>query len=295
MADSFLLTWNPELWPPENEAWDAYIDATAQGEFPESRWSTGSRSSGMPRGSRVFLLRQGREPRGIVASGWVHHDDDVFPDDHWDDTPGKKANYIDFVYDHVIDPDDPLSLELLKTQVPLVNWEPRGGGVRVAADDGSRISNLWQEHIDAPARIPDLLMDPPSESDGQSWQQDPAKRKQVEDYAQAWLEEEYRSAGWMVTDVRYKNPFDALAVKGRETRYLEAKGTQGVGDSILITSGELAHARTHPGQCVLGIVTGIAFTEDGEIDESGTQLVVYDDWTPDAGSLRALQYKWTPA
>lgn len=295
MTDTFLLTWNPALWPLENETWDEYIDATSAGEWPETRWSTGSRATGMGQGSRVFLLRQGDEPRGIVASGWVHHDEDIFQNTHWDGIPGRLANYIEFVYDHVIDPDDPLPLDVLKREVPGVGWEPRGGGVRVPAEAAAGIEELWEQHVGLHARPPASLDQAATrQAKGQAWQQDSAKRRLVEDYAQAWLEDEYRSSGWTVTDVRHKSPFDALAVKGREVRYLEAKGTQGAGESVLITSGELAHARTHPGQCVLGIVSGITFTSDGEIDESRTELTIYESWDPEAGTLRALQYQWAP-
>lgn len=60
-------------------------------------------------------------------------------------------------------------------------------------------------------------------------------------------------------DTRYANPFDAVATKGRQTRYLEAKGTQGDGDSVLVTAGEVNFARLHAGECVIGIVPDIRF------------------------------------
>lgn len=178
MADTFLLTWNPDRFVPDIGVWDHYIRATARGELPWTQWSTGTRLSGMSRGSRVFLLRQGREPRGVVGSGYVHHDDDIFSDEHFDDATGGRANYIEFVYDHVIDPDNPLPLNLLKTEVAGVNWEPRAGGVCVSPESVPRIEALWQNHVGSPPRTADEIIQ--LRTRGQGSQQDPVKRKMAE-------------------------------------------------------------------------------------------------------------------
>ncbi|MFF5229361.1 hypothetical protein [Dactylosporangium sp. NPDC000521] len=47
------------------------------------RWSTGNRKTGIEPGDRVFFLRQGVEPRGIVGSGTAASR--IFPDEQWDD------------------------------------------------------------------------------------------------------------------------------------------------------------------------------------------------------------------
>jgi hypothetical protein len=73
---TFLVTWNPEVFD-----WDsvrnsrgraAAIRQTASGKRSEGGWSTGVRNSGISPHDRVFMLRQGPEPRGIVASGAGH-------------------------------------------------------------------------------------------------------------------------------------------------------------------------------------------------------------------------------
>ena len=53
---TFLLTWNPDIW-------DGAITSPMG-------WSCGHTKRIVP-GDRLFLMRQGREPRGICAAGWA--------------------------------------------------------------------------------------------------------------------------------------------------------------------------------------------------------------------------------
>ena len=127
----------------------------------------------------------------------------------------------------------------------------------------------------------------------QRWQVDPIKRKLVEDHAQALLERRFRHKGWKVDDTRRGNPFDAVATKGKKTRYLEAKGTERDGASILVTPREVRYARAHLGECVIGIVSGIRFQPDGTLDPSSGTLATHD-WDPDDGVLKPTGYTWAP-
>jgi len=70
-VQTFLLTWNPDKWP-----WSTFnrnYDRARKQGFLDYDWSSG-RSQRLRRGDRVFLLRQGVEPRGILASGVVTSD-----------------------------------------------------------------------------------------------------------------------------------------------------------------------------------------------------------------------------
>jgi hypothetical protein len=127
----------------------------------------------------------------------------------------------------------------------------------------------------------------------QRWQVDPIKRRMVEDHAQALLERRFRHKGWKVADTRRGNPFDAVATKGKKTRYLEAKGTERDGASILVTPRQVRYARAHLGECVMGIVSGIRFQPDGTLDPTGGTLAIHD-WDPDSGVLKPTVYVWAP-
>lgn len=63
---TYLLTWNPDKWK-----WTELpnqVKALARGETVVDEWSTGGRVNMEP-GARLFILRQGSDPRGIFASG----------------------------------------------------------------------------------------------------------------------------------------------------------------------------------------------------------------------------------
>ena len=94
-----------------------------------------------------------------------------------------------------------------------------------------------------------------------------------------------------VTDTRQNRPYDAEAVRGAERIYLEAKGTQSTGDSVIVTRNEVNHAHQHPGLCWMGVWSGMRIT-DGVVDpDAGTFRVL--SFNPDDGKLRPRDFDWT--
>src|SRR4051812_1432251 len=67
-AGTYLLTWNPNNWPWDDLEFVA--GKTAEGRHVDDRWSCGN-TKRIRAGDRLFLLRQGVEPRGIMAAGWA--------------------------------------------------------------------------------------------------------------------------------------------------------------------------------------------------------------------------------
>lgn len=132
------------------------------------------------------------------------------------------------------------------------------------------------------------------EATGQGRVVDPQRRKALEDAAQHRLETYYRDRGWDVEDVRFDGPYDAIARKNGQTRYLEAKGTQSDGTAVTVTAGEVAHARQHPGECVIGILSGLGFTDNGELDENGADFTLRQ-WCPAEEDLQVIEYRWNAA
>jgi len=125
---TFLLTHNPELWHMPDGEWLDDLEAVRAGASVPGGWSTGSRKD-MDVGDRVYLLRQGPEPRGIIASGWTTSEPS--PDEHWDDQ-GGEATYVDVEWDAMVPMDEPLPTSLLLTDVTQVPWNSlRAGGVEV--------------------------------------------------------------------------------------------------------------------------------------------------------------------
>ena len=53
-------------------------------------------------------------------------------------------------------------------------------------------------------------------------------------------------------------PFDLLATKGTEKRFIEVKGTTGEGLSVILTHGEVNHVRNNVSFLALVAISGIA-------------------------------------
>lgn len=131
------------------------------------------------------------------------------------------------------------------------------------------------------------------DASGQGWMQDSEKRKLVEDAAQDRLTRHYQEMGWTVDDTRFGNPFDACATRGDELLYLEAKGTTTAGGSVIVTRNEVAWARGHPGECVIGILSDMEFDDDGNLDASDGAFRVFK-WEPEEYELNPISFDWRP-
>ncbi|MEO3939310.1 DUF3883 domain-containing protein [Dermatophilaceae bacterium Soc4.6] len=286
-TNAFLLTNNPERWAPAPGVWERWVDATIKGRSVKENWSVGNRVGGIEPGDPVFLLLQGRGPRGLIGSG--HATSRVFEDQHFDaDRPGETAPYILVQWEHLLAHEDALPTADLAARFPEQHWDTQMSGITLQPTILAALEAMWAGHLGV-----SLAATPPP-GGGQGWQLDSVKRKVIEDAAQTRLMEHFEGQGWVVRDTRFGNPFDATATRNGEIRYLEAKGTVSAGSSVLVTSGEVDHARRHPGECIMGVLSDVAFLPGGEIDPTAGNFRLLS-WDPDAGDLVAQGYSWTPA
>lgn len=149
---TYLLTWNPDNW-----TWSDLSEvllAVRQGRVTEDRWSCGNTKS-VPLGARVFLLRQGVEPKGIIASGWVTKASHEGP--HWDAVRaanGDVANFVCFAFEILLDPrtggDIPLDVRRFHSG-PLtdVNWSTPASGIRLSEGAAEELEHVWEQHLPA--------------------------------------------------------------------------------------------------------------------------------------------------
>lgn len=280
---TFLLTHNPERWRWDEDEYTEEVLATAAGTIVHGRWATGSRTSGIDAGDRAFMLRQGKAGRGIIGSGTFTSR--IFLEEHWaEEREGEIANYALIDWDTLLEATEALPIERL-VEIPGQHWEPQGSGTIVHEAPAKVLERIWAQHLGRPT--------PHRPTPRRGWQLDPKRRKKVEDAAQARLMREYFDRGYFVQDTHTGHPYDATAEKGEEVIYLEAKGTETEGRAVLVTPGEIAHARRHPGACVLGVLADVRFDATGEIDpDSGTFTI--HPWAPDSGVLTPTGYSWEP-
>lgn len=126
---TFLLTWNPAVWDGE------IIDPCD--------WSCGNNKRIKVR-DRLFLIRQGTEPRGMVASGKALSD--VFEDD---EGVRRVRMGIDILLDAEIEEIYPRS-ELIVLNDGLaepMNWGVRTSGTRIPDAVATRLEARWREFL----------------------------------------------------------------------------------------------------------------------------------------------------
>ncbi|MEU9507790.1 DUF3883 domain-containing protein [Micromonospora sp. NPDC048170] len=288
---TMVVTWNPAKWNP-NDIWadqiyPQQVQAVASGGLWRGQWATGGRTGGIEPGDRVFFLRQGMEPRGVIGSGTTASR--IFSDGHWDDDrAGGTANYVLIDWDTFQLPQDGLPHELLIHRIPEGGiWRPQASGWVLPQVAAAKLEELWAEHLGR-ATPP-----PPRSTPRQGWQMDPVRRKKVEDAAQDMLMEHFRKDKWTVQDVRFGNPYDAIATKDGRTLWLEAKGTETNGASVIVTRNEVEWARNHPGDCILGILSDVTFFPNGEVDTASGTFRMFT-WYPEGGALAPRAYDFTP-
>lgn len=260
--DSFS-SWNNRPWA----GWDPLAEPEEVWEYNRGVWRLGDDA----RDEKIATFSYGGK---IVLVAAITGIEEVGPEFYKN---GKRRRALQ---GYVLHPGHSVHDELHGSQV-------RKGRREFNYHDTSHLDHL----ISDPELYTGKIIDHEAEVDSQGRIVNPELRKKIEDAAQIRLENHYRAQGWEVDDVRHDGPFDAIAKKGDEVRYLEAKGTQSKGSTVIVTNGEVNHAREHPGECVIGILSGLRFTDEGEIDDQDATFVVRE-WNPRDEDLQAIDYRW---
>ncbi len=142
---TFLLTWNPDKW---------------NGEITSPMaWSCGNTKK-IIAGDRLFLIRQGREPRGICASGWATSD--VMEDETRQEFSSRYVRMQIEVYR------DPTSEAILSRQAlhelnvgvenPM-NWGVQISGTEIPSPTAVRLEHAWRQLCGGKPSYPDELVE----------------------------------------------------------------------------------------------------------------------------------------
>lgn len=164
---TYLLNWNPvKHWD-----WDDLeecIEDLNRDSYLDMNWSCGVTKK-IVRGDRVFLMRLGDEPRGIIAFGKVqpysHFDKgvrpvrsgvDVYQGPKWEDQndpydQGKTALYINVRWEHLLNPEHdtfPLyKLEELNeglAEEEQQGWTPENSGITIKPKVAAKLEARWE-------------------------------------------------------------------------------------------------------------------------------------------------------
>jgi 5-methylcytosine-specific restriction protein A len=148
---TYVLTWNPKRW--KWSSLDADVAAVACGrQAAENTWSTGNTRSIEP-GDRLFLLKLGTDPRGIMGSGVAESRPTEEP--HWDEAKrasGATALRVRVRFDRLVAPDSVLEVEFLRANgLGAFHWSPQASGISMQDDLALRLGELWRAHVPAVA------------------------------------------------------------------------------------------------------------------------------------------------
>jgi hypothetical protein len=140
VVPTFVLAWHPQRYQWGKHGYEDAIEVTATGGTWSENWTVGVRRAGIRPGDRAVLYRQYQD-RGLVASGTFTSGIKV--GEHWDGS-GRQARYGEIDWDTVLDYEDRLPLEELRTKVPEVKWAHiQGSGIEVEASAVRKLSDLW--------------------------------------------------------------------------------------------------------------------------------------------------------
>ena len=143
---TWLVTWNPARYAWDNPylGYAALRREIALNGSAAGGW-TCSNTKSIRKGDRVFLLKQGARPRGIVAGGYAASDSYGTP--HPDPVraaAGKAVQRVDILWDRILDIDagEIFPQDILKILGPGYNWSPMGSGVSVPDEIAQRIEEV---------------------------------------------------------------------------------------------------------------------------------------------------------
>lgn len=151
---TYLLTWNPKRWHWWNDFDEVLEERRPDGSFFMS-WSCGNNKR-IREGDRLFLIKLGKEPKGIMASGWAASS--PYVGRHWDKTKraaGKTALYVDAVFDTLLNPDEKIlpRKELSRGILGKMNWDSQSSGVAIPDDVAEVLEEEWALLQKRPPRI----------------------------------------------------------------------------------------------------------------------------------------------
>jgi 5-methylcytosine-specific restriction protein A len=146
---TYLLTWNPKKWQwtdlPKR------ISEIRRKGFCLTDWSCGNNKS-IAKGNRLFLLRQGEEPRGIVGAGVA--ESEPYEEIHWREKKakvGRTTMYLIVRWEKLLSPERESIFPrewLNKGVVSRVNWNTQISGISIRPEAAEVLEARWAEFLD---------------------------------------------------------------------------------------------------------------------------------------------------
>lgn len=133
-----------------------------------------------------------------------------------------------------------------------------------------------------------------SQEQAAGFQSNPEIRRAVEIFAM-------EKAQSTLVERHYKNfkntskskPYDYTCERDGSIFFVEVKGTQTLGKTLILTRGEVQHITSHADRCILVLVHSVKVSANGTIRVSGGSTEVKESWRLRPADLNPIQYVWT--
>ena len=150
---TYLLTWSPKKW--EWHDLSRRIGEIRRNGMAITEWSCGNNKS-IVKGDRLFLLRQGEEPRGIVGAGWA--ESESYEEIHWREEKartGRTTMYVTVRWETLLNPDSESIFPrewLNKGILSKVNWNTQISGITIRAEAAEVLEERWANFLNERGR-----------------------------------------------------------------------------------------------------------------------------------------------
>lgn len=123
------------------------------------------------------------------------------------------------------------------------------------------------------------------------FQSDPKIRRLVEEHAMKAAEKELKDRGFGdFVNTSATKPYDLTCTKKGKQFFVEVKGTQTTGKSIILTKNEVKHVKANADSCILVVVHSVMVTNKNSA--TGGVAEITEKWNLEDGKLAATQYLW---
>lgn len=140
----YLLTWSPKKWQ-----WTDLSKRISEIKKKGScltDWSCGNNKS-IAKGDRLFLLRQGEEPRGIVGAGYAVSA--PYEEIHWREEKaqlGRTTMYLKVRWETLLNPETESIFPrewLNEGLLSKVNWNTQISGITIRPEAAKVLEGRW--------------------------------------------------------------------------------------------------------------------------------------------------------
>ena len=122
------------------------------------------------------------------------------------------------------------------------------------------------------------------------FQSSPKIRRAVELQAMQLVAIKFQKMGYVVSNRSSNNPYDLRCQCKKDVKFVEVKGTQNTGASVVLTNGEVKFIEKNKPNCTICVVHGITIDRTINPKASGGQIRVYECAGLDLKKLRPISF-----